>query len=297
MKTMKAKFLPGCLRMCSVLAVLGASMGLLSAQSLVARIASEANSSEMTVIRGSEHPLANPANESGRVPASNRLSGVTMMFSRSAAQEADLKALLAAQQDPTSPQYHQWLTSDQFAARFGMAQADLDKVSSWLERQGFAVDAVNRSRNALHFSGSAGQIESAFQTEMHYYKAGGETHFAPSTALSIPAAFAPVVSGVRNLTDFRPRPQHIVPRTGFTSGSSGNVFFAPGDIVTAYDIGPLYTGGVDGTGQTIAIMGQSFVKLSDIAAFQTASGAPVKVKAPTLVLVPGTGNDGTFSPG
>jgi hypothetical protein len=297
MKTMNAKLLQGRLRMCSVLAVLAGSAGLLSAQSLVARIASEANSAEMTTIKGSEHPLANPANESGRVPASTRLSGITMMFIRSAAQEADLNALIAAQQDPTSPQYHQWITSDQFAARFGMAQADLDKVSSWLAQQGFAVDSVNRSRNAIHFSGSAGQVESAFQTQLHYYTAGGETHFAPSTALSIPAALAPVVSGVRDLTDFRPRPQHIVPRTGFTSGVSGTVAFAPGDIVTAYDIGPLYTSGVDGTGQTIAIMGQSFVKLSDIAAFQTAAGAPVKVKAPTLVLVPGTGNDGTFSAG
>jgi hypothetical protein len=297
MKTMNAKLLQGRLRMCSVLAVLAGSAGLLSAQSLVTRIASEANSSEMTMIKGSEHPLANPANESGRVPASTRLSGITMMFSRSAAQEADLNALIAAQQDPTSPQYHQWITSDQFAARFGMAQADLDKVSSWLAQQGFAVDSVNRSCNAIHFSGSVGQVESAFQTQLHYYTAEGETHFAPSTALSIPAAFAPVVATVSNLDNFRPRPQHIVPRTGFTSGVSGTVAFAPGDMVTAYDIGPLYTSGVDGTGQTIAIMGQSFVKLSDIAAFQTAAGAPVKVKAPTLVLVPGTGNDGTFSPG
>ena len=297
MKTMKAKFLQGRLGMCGVLAVLTASAGLLNAQSLVARVSSEANNSELTVIKGSEHPLANPANESGRVPASNKLGGITMMFSRSAAQEADLAALLAAQQDPTSPQYHQWITSDQFAARFGMAQADLDQVSSWLERQGFTVDFVNRSRNAIHFSGSVGQVESAFQTELHYYTAGGETHFAPSKALSIPTAFASVVSGVRNLTDFRPRPQHIVPHANFTSGATGNVFFAPGDIVTAYDIGPLYTGGVDGTGQTIAIMGQSFVNLSDIAAFQTAAGAPVKVKAPTLILVPGTGNDGTVSLG
>jgi subtilase family serine protease len=295
MKTMIATFLQKRLRMCGMLAAFAATAGLLSAQTLVARIASEVNGSELTVIAGSQHPRANPTFDAGRVPASTRLNGITIHFNHSAAQEADLDALLAAQQDPHSPQYHQWLTSDQFAARYGMAQADLDKVSSWLQQQGFTTDSVNRSRNAIRFSGNVGQVESAFQTQMHYYTAAGETHFAPSTALSIPAVFAPVVADIGNLNDFRPRAQHIVPRAGFTSGVSGGVFFAPGDIATAYDIKPLYSGGINGAGQTIAIMGQSFVNLSDIAAFQSAAG--LTNKPPSLVLVPGTGNDGTISQG
>ena len=295
MKTMFATPLQKRLRMCSILAAMAAMTGMLSAQSPVARIATEVNGSELTVIKGSQHPQANPENDAGRMPSSTRLSGITMMFSRSAAQEADLDALLAAQQDPSSPQYHRWLTSDQFAARYGMAQSDLDKASSWLEQQGFTIDSVNRSRNAIRFSGSVGQIESAFQTQMHYYAAAGEKHFAPSTALSVPTALAPVVSDVRNLSDFRPRPQHTVPRPGFTSGVSGGVFFGPGDIATAYDIKPLYTGGINGAGQTIAIMGQSYVPVSDVEAFQSAAG--LTKKDPALVLVPGTGNDLAISPG
>ena len=55
---------------------------------------------------------------------------MSIVFNRSAAQQADLEALLAAQQDPASPLYHQWLSPDQFAARFGMAQSDIDKVQS-----------------------------------------------------------------------------------------------------------------------------------------------------------------------
>jgi subtilase family serine protease len=295
MKTMIATLLQKRLRMCGMLAAIAATTGLVSAQTLVARIASEVNPSELTTIAGSQHPRANPEFDAGRVPASTRLNGITIHFNHSRVQEADLDALLAAQQDPHSPQYHQWLTSDQFAARFGMAQSDLDKVSSWLEQQGFTIDSVNRSRNAIRFSGSVGQVESAFQTQMHYYAAAGEKHFAPSTALSIPAAFAPVVADIGNLNDFRPRPNHTVPRPGFTSGVSGGVFFAPGDIATAYDIKPLYSGGINGAGQTIAIMGQSFVSLSDIAAFQSAAG--LANKPPTLVLVPGTGNDGAVSQG
>ncbi len=184
---------------------------------------------------------------------------MSIVFNRSAAQEADLQALIAAQQDPNSPQYHQWLSPEQFGARFGMAQADLDKVQTWLQQQGFAIDSVARGRNMIRFSGTAGQVEQAFQTQMHYFKTDGETHFAPATLLSVPTAIAPTIAAVRNLSNFRPRPMHISTHRAFTSSQSGNVFFAPGDIATTYDIGPLYSAGIDGTGQSIAIVGQSAV--------------------------------------
>lgn len=263
----------------------------LSAQAPAARIASEVNAAEMTVIKGSQHPLANPQFDAGRVPADTRLNGISIHFNRSAAQEAELDALIAAQQDPASPQYHKWLTPDQFAARFGMAQADLAKVQTWLEQQGFSIDLTNRSRNTIRFSGTVGQVESAFQTQLHYYTVDGEKHFAPSTALSIPAAFASVASSVGNVSDFRPKPQHIIPRTQFTSGQTGNVFFTPGDIATAYSIKSLTSAGINGAGQTIAIIGQSYISVSDIEAFQSAAGVPKK--DPTMVLVAGTGADST----
>lgn len=174
-----------------------------------------------------------------------------------------------------------------------MAQADIDKVRTWLEQQGFSIDSVARSRNMIRFSGTVGQVELAFQTQMHYFKTNGETHFAPSSLLSIPTAIAPAVEAVRNLSDFRPKPMHVRPRNGFTSGVSKNVFFAPGDIATTYDISPLYTAGVDGTGQAIAIIGQSAVVASDIENFQSAAG--LTKKDPVLVMVPGSGSSTVVS--
>ena len=266
--------------------------GVLSAQTPRPRITSEISTSATAQLAGSLHPLARSENDAGRMPANTRLNGISIFFNRSAAQQADLNALLAAQQNPASSQYHQWLTPDQFAARFGMAQSDIGKVQSWLEQQGFAVNSVARSRNMIRFSGSVAQIESAFSTQMHYYNVGGVRHFAPSTALSVPAAIAPAVAGIRNLNDFRPRPQHVTaqsrPRPGFTSSQSGNVFFAPGDIATAYDIKPLYSASFNGAGQTIAILGQSAVSISDIEAFQSAAG--LATKDPTMVIIPGSGD-------
>jgi subtilase family serine protease len=285
-------------RLWSAIAALALTAGSLIAQSPAVRIPAEINSSEQTVLPGSKHPMAQAQLDAGRVPADTKLTGVTIFFNRSPQQEAALKALIQAQQTPGSPQFHQWLTPDQFAARFGMADADIEKVQGWLERQGFAVDSINRSRNAIHFSGTVAQVEQAFATEMHYYNVAGVKHFAPSTALSVPTAIAPVVSSVLNLNSFRPRPMHIhsnsrpksVKPNYTITDSNGNqdVFFAPGDIKKAYDMNAPIAAGNNGSGQTIAIMGQSAIQTVDIENFQQAAG--LTVKDPNPILVPNTGS-------
>jgi subtilase family serine protease len=274
--------------------------------SRTARISAEVNSAQLTLLTGSQHPLAQAKYESGRLAAATKLQGISLYFSRTAQQQADLDALLAAQQNPASPQFHKWLTPEQYASRFGMADSDLAKVQTWLEQQGFAVDSMSRGKDMIRFSGTVRQVESAFATEMHNYTLpiGGktETHMAPSTALSVPAAMGSVVLGVRGLDDFRPKPKVRLPsnrngQTGakpaFTSGQTGSIFISPGDITTIYDVKPLLSAGIDGTGQTIAIMGQSAVALSDIEAFQSAAG--LTVKDPTTLLVPGTGTSTIYT--
>ena len=257
----------------------------LGAQSVAPRITSDITNYEQTTLRGSQHPMAQTRFDDGRVPAATRLNGASIYFSRTAEQEADLQELIAAQQDSASPLYHQWLTPDQFAARFGVANADLNKVKSWLQQQGFSVDSVARSRNMIRFSGTSRQVEGAFSTEMHYYNEQGVRHISPSTELSVPSALASVVLAVRNLSDFHPRPMHVARAIpDFTSGQTQSVHFAPGDIKTAYNIPSSFTG----TGQSIAIMGQSAIRTIDMENFQIA--ANLTVKDPKLVLVPGSGS-------
>ena len=278
---------------CSLLALCALAATSLAAQTPAARIQGELSSSSMALVPGSKHPMAQAQYDAGRMPSSTRLNGMTIVFNRSADQEAALKSLMAAQQDPNSPLFHQWLTPDQFAARFGVAESDLQQVQSWLEQQGFSIDSVARSKNSIHFSGTVGQVEQAFQTQMHYYTVDGVKHFAPSTALSVPAAISSMVTTIRNLDDFRPRPMVIPNRTqrptpAFTSSVTGSVFLAPGDIKVAYDLNPLINAGTNGAGQSIAIMGQSQVSTTDIANFQSAAGLPSST--PIQVLVPNTGS-------
>lgn len=262
------------------------------------RITAELSDASKARLAGSLHPLAQAGFDAGRLAGNTQLEGISLYFRRSADQEAEFQALLTAQQDPTSPQYHQWLDPDQYAARFGMSSADLAKVQAWLQQQGFQVESIARSRNMIRFRGTAAQVEQAFSTEMHTYavpyQGTVEKHIAPSTDLSMPAALAPVVLGIRNLDDFKPKSMRKTVSLGsgvkpqFTSASSGNNFLAPGDIDVIYDINALHNAGNTGTGQTIAILGQSAVVLSDVTAFQTAAGLPNKL--PTTTLVPNTGS-------
>ncbi len=259
-----------------------------------ARIAGNIDASQHLTIQGSHPPSARAEFDAGRVPAGNRLQGITLVFNRSSAQQADLQVLLSAQQDPSSTLYHHWLTPEDFAARFGVADSDIAKAQFWLQQQGFSVDGVSRSKTRITFSGTVAQAEQAFATEMHYYQVRGVTHYAPSTDLSLPAALAPIVSTVDNLATFRPHP-HIVrpatlqraPNPNFTSSQTGNHFLDPDDIAIIYDIKPAYNAGYTGSGQSIAVVGQSSIALSDIENFQKALG--LTVKDPTEKLVPNSG--------
>jgi subtilase family serine protease len=266
-----------------------------NAQQLAPRIAAEINSREWVPLRGSHSPLARPENESGRVSPEARLEGISIVFSRTDAQEKDLQELIAAQQDPASPHYHQWLTPEQFGARFGLADADVTAVESWLAQQGFTMNEVARSKNQIRFSGTVQQAEQAFGTELHYYSVNGERHFAPNSDLALPASLAPVVLAVTNLSTFRPR-SHMVRKGAqsatqyhFTSGQTGNHFLTPKDVATIYNISPAYSAGLTGSGQSIAVVGQSEIVMTDIEHFQTASQVFTTPKDPIRKLVPSSG--------
>src|SRR6266852_5895908 len=250
-------FIAGCLAFFSLFTAI------LAAQENAARITRPIDDAERATLAGTHPPVARAENDSGRVPPGTLVEGVNIVFTRTPAQETALQALIAAQQDPTSASYHQWLTLDEFAARFGAADSDIAKVQSWLVQHGFNVASVSRSKDRISFSGTVGQVEAAFGTEIHYYKANGETNFAPASDISVPAALSAVVRTVSNLSTFRPKPRVINqgPRPAvnpdFTSSQSGNHFLTPADVATIYDITTASTPGYNGTGQSIAGVGQS----------------------------------------
>jgi uncharacterized protein (TIGR03437 family) len=261
------------------------------------RIAGPIEHSRTVVLKGNVNPRAQPQFDRGPVDSALKLDLVTLALKATPDQQADLEQLLNEQQDRTSPNYHHWLTPEQYAERFGLSPGDIGKVRLWLESQGFAVTYVARGRNRMTFSGTAAQLGGAFHIEIHRYAVDGEMHFANAAEPSIPAALEPVVAGFLNLDDFHLKP----PLAPFKSGSgrnpstpkltaNGNHALAPDDIATIYDITRLYKAGVDGSGQRVVVAGQSDINQADITDFYGAFGVPVYV--PKVVLEPGSADPG-----
>lgn len=254
---------------------------------------SAVESSHVVGLKGNVHGLARAEFDQGRADGSKLLRGLSLVFKPSPAQQSDLDALLVQQQERRSPNYHKWLTPGQFADRFGMSRNDIQKVDSWLQSQGFTVTRVANSRNQIFFEGTIAQVESAFHTEIHNYLVEGEMHFANATEPSVPAALSGTL-GLQHLHNFQPRARaktRVVPALGasahFTSHLTGDHFLAPADFATIYDVNAFYTGGFDGAGQKIAVVGQSAVSLTDIDNFRAA--ASLAKNDPTVMLEPNTG--------
>jgi len=222
------------------------------------------------VLTGSLHPKARPQYDQGPVDRSLQIGYITLMLKPSASQQSTLEQLLQEQQDRASPHYHRWLTPQQFGDRFGLSNSDYGAVVSWVESQGLQVEDKARARNWVAFSGSAGQVANAFQTEIHRYLVNGETHFANATALRIPEALDNVVGGVRGLNDFWERPRR---KPEFTTSTALHQL-APDDWATIYDVTPLYQMGIDGTGQRLVILGRSDTNQAYMDAFRSMFGLP-----------------------
>ena len=254
------------------------------------RITQKIGDTEPEVVAG-VHPLARAEFDQGRVEGSMSIHRAAIVFKLAPAQQAALEKLLAEQQDPHSPNYRKWLTPEQYAARFGMSDGDLAKVSAWLKSQGLSVDGYSRARTRVFFSGDAAQVESAFHTELHRYLVNGEISLANAVEISVPQAISGMVLGVRGLENFRPRPRvRVAVRPNFTSHQSGNHYLAPGDFATIYNI----PAALDGTGQKIAIAGQTDINFSDIDAFRAAAGLPARTTGGNAnfqkVLIPNGGS-------
>jgi hypothetical protein len=217
-------------------------------------------STQLTTLLGNTRPEANAQNDQGPVPSGLALPHMLLQLKRSAAQEQAVEALIDQLHDAKSPNFHKWLTPAQFGAQFGLATSDLQKITGWLTGQGFQVNQVYPNAMLIDFSGTAGQVATAFHTSIHNLVVDGKAHFANMSDPQIPAALAPAVAGVVSLHDFRPRPQ-MKPRVEytFTSGCQGNFSppcyaVTPADLATIYNLNPLFNAGVSGQGQTIYVV-------------------------------------------
>jgi uncharacterized protein (TIGR03437 family) len=237
------------------------------------RIRGPIDSQNARMVKGNLHRLARPEVDRGPADPNTRLEHVVLAFRPSPEQQADLDRLLADQQNPNSPRYHQWLSPEDFAARFGLSPADESQVVAWLKNEGLEVKQQARGRNWLAFSGTARQVGRALRTDFHRFATDSGDHIANATEPSVPAAIEEIVAGFSGLDDFQPESQaRLGPSPQYNLDNSH--YLVPEDVATIYNIAPLYKDGLDGAGQSIVIVGQSAVDPADLQAFKTRHNLP-----------------------
>ncbi len=244
------------------------------------RITRPIDEANLQTLRRNTYPLARPEFDNGAAPANLPMERMQLVLTHSAEQETALKELLDKQQDKSSPQYHQWLTPQQFGQQFGAADQDIQTVTSWLQSHGFQIGRVSNGRNIIEFSGTAGQVQEAFHTAIHKYVVNGEEHWANAGDPQIPVALSPVVAGVATLHNFFRKPQLIRANQQLDASyqpdarrqytlSSGGYALAPADYATIYNITPLYQASITGTGTTIAVVARTNIRMSDVNSFRS----------------------------
>ena len=262
-----------------------------SAPPQVPQITQTINNSIRLQLVGNTDSSLTSGTDLGAVADSLPLDHMWLQLRRSSASEQALDELIDALHDPKSPSFHQWLTAAQYSA-YGPAQSDINTVVAWLESEGFTVDSVLPSGMVIEFSGTAGDVQTAFGTQLHNYNVGGTTYLSNASDPSIPAALAPAVVGVVSLNNRFPHPlmrkrseaannpgagmakvQVVVPNFDITLGGSPYLAVAPGDFNTIYNVGPVWAQGIHGAGQTIVVIEDTLIQnVSDVATFRSAFG-------------------------
>jgi subtilase family serine protease len=217
------------------------------------------NENRRVAVHGSTRPEANPANDSGRVPNDLAMDHLWLLLKRSPEQEAALEGYLSELHDPSSPNFHRWLSAADFGASFGASDEDIQTITTWLQSHGLTVNGVLPNRMLVDFSGSARAVGKAFHTEIHHLKVNGKPHMANMSDQQIPAALEGAVAGVVSLSDIHPRPtvKGVVPAAQFPGDPARYV--GASDFATIYNLNSLFAAGVTGTGQTVVVLEDSNV--------------------------------------
>lgn len=92
------------------------------------------------VLNGNVHPKARPEFDVGPTDPSLPMERMVLLLKIDPEKQAELDRLVAEQQDPSSPNFHRWLTPEDFGTRFGRSPEEIATVESWLITQGFTID-------------------------------------------------------------------------------------------------------------------------------------------------------------
>jgi hypothetical protein len=182
------------------LCVIGAAYT--SAQVQILQAQTRLDETRLVKLGGTVHRLARPENDTGAVSDLFPADRMVVQLNPPEDRRQGLESFLRDAHTPGTASYQKWISPEEFGARFGARDEDVQQVQAWLQSHGFSVARVTKSKRFLEFSGTAAQVKEALHAEIHQYRAGGNNFFSVSTEVSIPEALAPLIRGFAPLNTF-----------------------------------------------------------------------------------------------
>jgi hypothetical protein len=204
--------------------------------------------------------------------------------------QSELTGLLQRLYDPASPDYHHFLTVEQFTDRFGPSAEDYQAVVAFAQAGGFTIASTPPNRLIVPLSGSAAQVNQAFHVTMRVYRHPTEdrTFYSPDREptldLSVPVAH---ISGLNNYAMPRPHVTQSVQGLAipFVTGSGPGASYLGSDMRTAYYGGATLTG----NGQAVGVLEFGGYNLSDVNTTFSNAGQSYTVPINNVLLDGATG--------
>jgi uncharacterized repeat protein (TIGR03803 family) len=187
-----------------------------------------------------------------------------------------LTNLLQRIYDPSSPDFHHYLTPAQFTEKFGPTEEDYRQVTAFANAYGLKVTATHPNRTLLDVVGSVSNIESALHVTMKTYPHPRENRmfYAPDVEPSLNLAAGVLhINGLDNFREAHPMSLKKTPQIDFTSFVSANGA-GPNGTYIGNDFRAAYLPGLDltGAGQIVGMLEFDGYYTNDISTYASLAG-------------------------
>lgn len=151
----------------------------------------------------------------------------------------------------TLPKDRQYLTREEYAARYGADPADVAKVEAFAHEHNLTVVEVSLPRRTVVLSGTIANLSAAFGVTLANYEHPAGNFRGRTGPIMAPADLAGVVQGVFGLDN---RPQARRRCTGFRpiaeAQAAGETIYTPPQVAQLYN----FPSSVNGSGECIGIL-------------------------------------------
>jgi hypothetical protein len=205
---------------------------------------------------------------------------------------AQLNSLVSRLYDPSSPDFHKFITAAQFSQQFSPTAQDYQAVVAYAQSNGFTVDAAPANRLVVPISGTVAQVEKTFSVSMGLYHHPTQNRLffspdrEPSLNLGVRVAH---IAGLDNYSVPEPMYHRASDAQGATSlAMTGS---GPGGSFLASDMRNAYYGGtaLTGAGQTVALLEFDGYDKSDVDMTFSSAGQSYNVPIQNVLLDGATG--------